>query len=74
MCPLIGKVRSAQFRKLLDQCREFGIAYFMKQLGGWPDKRGGAKAVLDGRRWTERPSVGGVGVTAGGAGGTAAPQ
>lgn len=26
-------------RKLLNQCREFGIAYFMKQLGGFPDKR-----------------------------------
>lgn len=27
-------------RSILDQCRNAGIAFFMKQLGGWPDKRG----------------------------------
>lgn len=26
-------------RRLLSDCRELGIAYFMKQIGGWPDKK-----------------------------------
>lgn len=44
-------------RSLRDQCEEASVPFFLKQLGGWPDKRGGAKAVLDGRRWTEMPDV-----------------
>src|SRR5690349_10648329 len=44
-------------RWLGSQCRERGAAFFLKQLGGWPDKRGGAKATLDGKRWTERPPL-----------------
>ena len=42
-------------RSLRDQCLEAGVPYFLKQLGGWPDKRGGEKAVLDGRLWHEEP-------------------
>ena len=38
-----------------DDCWEFKIAYFLKQLGGYPDKRGGEKAVLDGRMWHQTP-------------------
>jgi protein gp37 len=45
------------FRDLRDQCRSAGVAFFLKQLGGHPAKRGGADALLDGRRWTEKPSV-----------------
>jgi protein gp37 len=43
------------FRDLRDQCRRAGVAYFLKQLGGHPSKRGGEDAVLDGRRWVEMP-------------------
>jgi protein gp37 len=32
-------------------------AFFLKQLGGYPDKRGGERAVLDGRTWTEIPDA-----------------
>jgi protein gp37 len=31
--------------------------YFLKQLGGHPDKRGGDKALLDGRLWHEMPPL-----------------
>jgi protein gp37 len=43
------------FRDLRDQCLHSGVAFFLKQLGGHPSKRGGDEAVLDGRRWTEMP-------------------
>jgi len=43
------------FRDLRDQCRRSGVAFFLKQLGGHPSKRGGEYAVLNGRRWTELP-------------------
>lgn len=46
----------AWFRDLRDQCRQAQVAFFLKQLGGHPSKRGGSKARLDGRRWTELPS------------------
>lgn len=46
----------AWLRELRDQCVEAGIPYFLKQKGGWPDKRGHDKAVLDGERWTQMPS------------------
>lgn len=44
-------------RSLRDACLGTGVAFFLKQLGGWPDKQGGASAVLDGRRWSDRPPV-----------------
>lgn len=44
-------------RSLRDACVGAGVKFFLKQLGGWPDKHGGAKAILDGRRWTERPAL-----------------
>ena len=40
---------------LRDQARGAGVAFFLKQLGGHPDKRGGLKALLDGRRHTDMP-------------------
>jgi protein gp37 len=43
------------FRDLRDQCAAAGVAFFLKQLGGHPSKRGGEDAVLDGRRWLEMP-------------------
>jgi protein gp37 len=45
----------AWFRDLRDQCVAAGVAFFLKQLGGHPSKRGGRQAILDGRRWTEQP-------------------
>jgi protein gp37 len=45
------------FRDLRDQCRSAQVAFFLKQLGGHPSKRGGADAVLDGRRWHDRPAL-----------------
>ncbi len=43
------------FRDLRDQCRASGVAFFLKQLGGHPSKRGGDQAVIDGDRWVETP-------------------
>lgn len=39
-------------RSLRDQCAAAEVPFFLKQLGGFPDKRGGEKAVLDGVRYT----------------------
>ena len=39
------------FEDLRDQCRRAGVAFFLKQLGGHPSKRGGEKAILGGRRF-----------------------
>ncbi len=39
------------------QCHVFDVAFFLKQLGGFPDKRGHEKALLDGKRYTEMPRV-----------------
>ncbi len=43
-------------RELRGACVSNGVAFFLKQLGGHPDKRGHEKAVLDGIRWTELPA------------------
>jgi protein gp37 len=45
----------AWFRDLRDQCLTAGVAFFLKQLGGHPSKRGGENARVDGRRWVELP-------------------
>lgn len=42
-------------RSLRDQCVGNNVAFFLKQLGGNPDKRGHEKAILDGKRYTEMP-------------------
>jgi len=42
-------------RELRDQCAEAGIAFFLKQLGGFPNKHGHGDALLDGQRYTEMP-------------------
>ncbi len=42
-------------RSLRDQCAGSNVAFFLKQLGGWPDKQGHAKALLDGVRHTAMP-------------------
>lgn len=38
-------------------CERESIPVFFKQWGGWPDKRGGDKAVIDGRTWRQFPDV-----------------
>ena len=42
-------------RSLRDQCAKSDAKFFLKQLGGSNNKRGGAMAVLDGRAWKEMP-------------------
>lgn len=42
-------------RELRDACRGNDVRFFLKQLGGHPNKRGGRHAVLDRRRWRELP-------------------
>ena len=42
-------------RELRDQTRNAGVAFFLKQLGGVRNKRGGDAAILDGRQWREMP-------------------
>lgn len=42
-------------RTLRDDCARSGVPFFLKQLGGFPNKRGGEQAVLDGSRHTELP-------------------
>ena len=42
-------------RELRDQACNAGVAFFLKQLGGARNKRGGDAAILDGRQWREMP-------------------
>jgi protein gp37 len=44
-------------RELRDACEATGTSFFLKQLGGHPQKRGGEKAVLDGRLWRHLPAA-----------------
>lgn len=43
------------FRDLRNQCASACVAFFLKQLGGHPSKRGGDDALLDGQRWSQMP-------------------
>jgi protein gp37 len=42
-------------REILLQCQMAGVAFFLKQLGGRKNKRGGDEALLDGRTWRQSP-------------------
>lgn len=44
-------------RQIRDECATTDTSFFLKQLGGVRDKRGHEKALLDGKRYTEMPSV-----------------
>ena len=44
-------------RELREACSSNGVAFFLKQLGGVRDKRGGSKARLDRRLWREFPAA-----------------
>jgi protein gp37 len=43
-------------RTLRDECADWGVRFFLKQLGGHPDARAHDKAVLDGKRHTAMPT------------------
>ncbi len=43
-------------RDIRDRCLDAGVPLFLKQLGGYPHKRGGEEAVLDGATWTQMPA------------------
>ncbi|MDE0205516.1 MAG: DUF5131 family protein [Candidatus Tectomicrobia bacterium] len=43
-------------RDLRDQAIEAGVAFFLKQLGGIRNKRGGDAALIDGLTWRQMPS------------------
>lgn len=53
--PRCRPMREEWARDLRDLAEVHETAYFLKQLGGHPDKRGGGKAILDGRTWNEFP-------------------
>ena len=42
-------------RDLRDQSTKAGVPFFLKQLGGVRNKRGGDDAVIDGQRWRQMP-------------------
>ena len=44
-------------RDIRDQCEQTGVAFFLKQLGGHPNRRGHDYALLDGRIWRDLPGV-----------------
>lgn len=44
-------------RWLRDECCAHGVPFFLKQLGGFPNKRGHDAALLDGQLWREMPAV-----------------
>jgi protein gp37 len=50
-------------RSVRDTCGEFGVRFFLKQLGGARDKRGHDAALLDGCRYTDMPRSPSSGVT-----------
>lgn len=55
--PKARPMRLAWARDLVQQCRAAGVPVLVKQLGGHPDKRGGAKATLDGALVREFPAA-----------------
>ena len=42
-------------RDLRDQSTRAGVAFFLKQLGGVRNKRGGEDAIIDDRQWRQMP-------------------
>ena len=44
-------------RDLRDQSIRTGVAFFLKQLGGVRNKRGGTRAVLDQQQWLQMPAA-----------------
>ena len=44
-------------RDIRQQCNSSDVAFFLKQLGGIQNKRGGDEAILDGKQWHEFPET-----------------
>ena len=44
-------------REIRNQCQGAGVPFYLKQLGGRQDKRGGTAALLDGRHWKQTPPI-----------------
>jgi protein gp37 len=44
-------------KEIRDQCKAHEVAFFLKQLGGRMNKRGGSEARLEGQTWREFPLV-----------------
>jgi len=55
--PQARPMKIAWARFVIQQCENRNVPVFLKQLGGYPDKRGGDKAIIDGRRWQQFPDV-----------------
>ena len=55
--PRCRPMHLAWARELRERCREHGTAFFLKQLGGHPAKRGGDAALLDGEPWRQMPRM-----------------
>lgn len=53
--PKCRPMETAWADAIQQQCEYAHVAFFLKQLGGHPNKRGHADAVLDGERYTEMP-------------------
>ena len=47
----------AWFEQLRDRCVAAGVPFFLKQLGGHPNRRGGNQARLEGTLWHQRPHL-----------------
>lgn len=44
-------------RALRDRCRAAHVPFFLKQLGGAFNKRGGHQAMMDGHLWRQMPNT-----------------
>ena len=44
-------------KSIRDQCNAFNTPFFLKQLGGIRNKRGGDKAIIDNQLWTQMPTL-----------------
>jgi protein gp37 len=45
------------FRSVRDQCQAAGVPFFMKQMGGWPNKRGNLEDIPEDLRIRQFPAV-----------------
>ncbi len=53
--PGARELTPAWARTLRDQCRRAGVPFWMKQMGGWPDRREGLEELPEDLRIRERP-------------------
>lgn len=53
--PKARPMKEEWIRDIRDQCLRADVPFFLKQLGGTRNKRGGDRASIDGRLWRELP-------------------